>query len=168
MSACCPLRAQCLSLLPFRSVGGGARMVPSLQFLLAGSLVGLSFGGWICCHFNSWTLVPAWCPLDVPPVRQVSGACPAPARLACLVVAGSLCLLVCSTLCCSARGNRPPSVRLPCLPPGAGINHPFGWWAAVPTWWSAALHCLLLFEFAAFSAGGRRCPHGACSALLAC
>ena len=73
MSACVPLRAQCLRLLPFRLVGGGARMVPALHCLL---------GGW---QFD-W-LVFLW--LDMLPFQLVDGGpCLVPAGCAALSARG--------------------------------------------------------------------------------
>jgi hypothetical protein len=76
------MRAQCLSLLPFRSVGGGARMVPSLQFLLAGWQSGwFVFWGLDLLPFQlvdaGPCLVPAGCTASSAGERRVPSACSA-------------------------------------------------------------------------------------------
>jgi hypothetical protein len=82
LSACFPLRAQCLGLLPFRLVGGGARMVPALHCLLAGWQFGwLVFWLLDLLPFqlvdDGPCLVPAGCAASSAGGRRVPSACSA-------------------------------------------------------------------------------------------
>ena len=146
-------------MMPFRLVGGGARLVPALRCFL---------GAWIYCPLGRWAAVVAWCQLHVPACLVVRFAalsardqwCPpgiSYAWLACVVVGFAAM---------STRGRWSLlGARLPCLL-GGWMCRQFGWWAAVPAWWLLAWLACLVAGCAALSAGGRG-PHGACFAWLA-
>ena len=100
------------------------------------------FGCWTCCHFNSWLVVPAWCPLAMLAgwiCRHFGGG----ARLVPSCCVCSLACLLSWRRCCY-----------------------FGSWLVVPAWCPLAMlpWCSGLLPF---WGDGRRCAPGSHIAVLA-